>query len=146
MPKPIKVPAGRTHDEPSWKARLKEVAEKYAAAGGARGIYQRAVVDFAAWRGPSGEVPILLDKASVDSRESKDTNLGNARIGAKGSWMRLLCATGQPLYVWVPVFDSLSEKSPLRRDFVVQVMSGYRYAYAPATVMAILKRGYPDAG
>lgn len=144
MARPIKIPPGATHDEPSWKERLQEVAEKYKAAGGARGIYQRAVMDFALWRGPGGEVPVLLDKESVDSPQSKRTNLANQYIGKKGSWMRLICATGQPLYVWIPVFDSLTEKSPLRHDFVVQDSTGYRYAYAPATVIAILKRGYPE--
>lgn len=142
--RPIKVPAGATHAEPSWKERLRQVAEEYKAKGGARGVYQRAVMDFAAWRGPGGEIPILLDKASVDSPQSSRTNLANQYIGKRGSWMRLICATGQPLYVWVPVWDSLSEKSPLRRSFVVQDSTGYRHAYAPATVIGILRRGYPD--
>lgn len=144
MARPIKIPAGATHAEPSWRERLKQVAEDYAAKGGAKGIWQRALSDFLAWRGPSGSAPAILQKAEVDHPVSRRTNLGNAYIGKKGVWLEQECATGQVLYIWVPDINSLSDKSILRRDFVVQVEEGHRFNYAPATVMGVLRLGYPQ--
>lgn len=143
MAKPIKIPAGSTHDEPSWKERLKEVAEDYKNKGGQKGIYQRALTDILHWRGPSNKIPAILPKEKVDSAVSKRTNLGNSYIGKVGVWIQQECATGQVLYIWLPDVNKLSEKSILRSDFVIEDSTGYRYNYAPASVIAILKRGYP---
>lgn len=144
MARPIKIPAGSTHAEPSWRERLMKVAEDYAAKGGQKGIWQKALADFLAWRGPSGGAPNILQKSEVNSLVSARTNLGNKYIGAKGVWLEQECATGQVLYIWVPDLNTLVEKSILRRDFVIEDGNGDRYNYSPASVMGVLKLGYPQ--
>jgi len=143
MPRPIKPPKGTTHDEPSWRERLKEVAAAYEAKGGKKGIYQRAVMDFMRWTSPSGQTPDIVQKNEIADSASRRTNLANKYIGKVGVWLSTYCATGQLLLIWVPDVSQIGDKSILTHDFVVQVESGHRYTYAPATVMAILQRGYP---
>ncbi len=142
MAKPIKIPAGATHDEPSWRDELRRIEEKWKAGGGAKGYWQRAFHDFVSWRGPSGKAPSFID--GLYSMHADRTSLADKHLGA-GQWMLQECATGQELYIRIPDLNKISEKSPLRKSFVIQTGSSYRYLHAPATVAAVLRRGYPKS-
>ena len=146
MPKPIKIPAGATHNEPSWRETLRKKEAEWKAAGGSRGYFQRALIAIMQWRGPSNRSPkVIGDATSLGSMHADRSNLSNRYIGA-GFWVEQECATGQVLYVFIPDLTKQSAGSMFRRGhWLVQTDSSHRYTYAPATVIAVLRAGYPGS-
>lgn len=139
---PIRVPAGATHKEPSWRDELKRIGDAWIAGGGAKGHYQRAITSFLSWRGPTRGVGIK-QKGEVVAK--LNTAQSNGYLHA-GVWIDAECATGQSLCIWLADQSKLADgdRAKWPRSFIVQDEAGMRYVYVPATVVAILKRGYPD--
>lgn len=142
MARPIKIPAGSTHKEPSWRAEIERIAAKWKAGGGAGGYFKRAITDFLAWRGPSNRPPKFINGA-VGSQPARNTELDNKHIGV-GVWFEVECATGQPLLIFLPDLNKQSASSMFRKgNWLIQTDFGFRYLYAPGAVVGILQRGFP---
>ena len=143
MAKPIRLPAGTTHNEPSWRAELKRIGDAWIAGGGARGHYQRAITAFLSWRGPSRGV-VIRQKGEVQEAKEFSSAQGNRYLG-EGVWIDAECATGQSLCIWLADQSKLpdGDRTKWPTTFIVQA-TGCRYSYAPASVIAILNRGFPD--
>jgi len=142
---PIKIPAGASRNEPSWKAELKRIADEWAAGGGMGGYFKRSLNFFLQWRGPSGKPPQFVQGA-LGSQGAKGTNLENKYIGP-GVWFSVECLTRQTLWIFLPDLNegAQSEGSMFRKgNWLVQFdFTGNREVYAPKTVVALLQLGYP---
>lgn len=91
---------------------------------------------------PDGTHPHLVPGGlnSVDSEQSRTTNLGNANMH-EGTWLSTQTKARQDYWIFVPKPDLVTPHDAVLHSFVVQHADGYRDDLAPASVLDELTHG-----
>lgn len=101
-----------------------------------------AIVHYAAAIGKLQTLP----KDSVDSAQSKTTNLGNQYLH-DGVWIKTVTkkGIGENYFIFIPQPGKIQERKPgtsgLWREFIVQHASGFRQSLVPDSVLSELAKG-----